>query len=114
MEKGEGQWRGSRAGWDDHRGLPCVYPSALGSDSDKPQQRHVSPGTGAPSVHSQAQRDLRPLGVPTVLDRVIQQAIAQVLTPLFEPHFSSHSYGFRYGKRAHQAVRAVEAASREG
>jgi RNA-directed DNA polymerase len=58
--------------------------------------------------------DLRPLGVPTVLDRVIQQAIAQVLTPLFDPHFSSHSYGFRYGKRAHQAVRAVEAASREG
>ena len=58
--------------------------------------------------------DLRPLGVPTVLDRVIQQAIAQELTPLFDPHFSTHSYGFRYGKRAHQAVRAVEAASRQG
>jgi len=58
--------------------------------------------------------DLRPLGIPTVLDRVIQQAIAQVLTPLFDPHFSTHSYGFRYGKRAHQAVRAVEAASRQG
>jgi RNA-directed DNA polymerase len=39
--------------------------------------------------------DLRPLGIPTVLDRVIQQAIAQVLTPLFDPHFSTHSYGFR-------------------
>ncbi len=58
--------------------------------------------------------DLRPLGIPTVLDRVIQQAIAQVLTPLFDPHFSTHSYGFRYGKQAHQAVRAVEAANRAG
>jgi RNA-directed DNA polymerase len=55
--------------------------------------------------------DLRPLGIPTVLDRVIQQAIAQILTPLFDPHFSTHSYGFRFGKRAHQAVRSVEAAA---
>ena len=58
--------------------------------------------------------ELRPLGIPTVLDRVIQQAIAQVLTPLFDPHFSTHSYGFREGKQAHQAVRAVEAANRAG
>ena len=58
--------------------------------------------------------DLRPLGIPTVLDRVIQQAIAQVLTPLFDPHFSTHSYGFRLGKRAHQAVRTVEAAAQQG
>jgi len=58
--------------------------------------------------------DLRPLGIATVLDRVIQQAIAQVLTPLFDPHFSTHSYGLRYGKQAHQAVRAVEAANRAG
>lgn len=35
----------------------------------------------------------RPLGIPTVLDRVIQQAIAQVIGPLYEPHFSEHSYG---------------------
>ena len=58
--------------------------------------------------------DLRPLGIPTVLDRVIQQAIAQELTPLFDPHFSTHSYGFRYGKRAHQAVRSVQAAAQAG
>jgi len=58
--------------------------------------------------------DLRPLGIPTVLDRVIQQAIAQVLTPLFDPQFSSHSYGFRANRRAHEAVRAVEAANKVG
>ena len=56
----------------------------------------------------------RPLGVPTVLDRVIQQALAQVLTPLFESGFSTHSYGFREGRNAHQAVRDVEACWKEG
>ena len=50
----------------------------------------------------------RPLGVPTVLDRVIQQAIAQVLTPRYDGAFSEHSYGFRSGRNAHQAVRHVE------
>lgn len=51
----------------------------------------------------------RPLGVPTVLDRVIQQAIAQVLTPLYDGEFSDHSYGFREGRNAHAAVRRVQA-----
>ena len=40
----------------------------------------------------------RLLGIPTVMDRVIQQAIAQVLTPLFEPDFSASSFGFRPGR----------------
>ena len=56
----------------------------------------------------------RPLGVPTVLDRVIQQAVAQILNPVFEPDFSEHSYGFREGRNAHQAVRQVEAGWEEG
>ena len=56
----------------------------------------------------------RPLGVPTVLDRVIQQAIAQVLTPLYDGEFSDHSYGFRAGRNAHQAVRHVEQAWAQG
>jgi len=46
----------------------------------------------------------RMLGIPTVLDRVIQQAIAQILSPLFEEKFSEHSYGFRPGRSAKQAV----------
>lgn len=56
----------------------------------------------------------RPLGVPTVLDRVIQQAVAQVLNPVFEPDFSEHSYGFREGRNAHQAVHQVEVGWKEG
>ena len=50
---------------------------------------------------------IRPLGVPTVLDRFLQQAALQVLSPLFEPRFSEHSYGFRPGRSAHQAVLAA-------
>ena len=47
---------------------------------------------------------MRNLGIPTVVDRIIEQAIVQVLTPIVEPHFSEHSYGFRPGRRAQQAI----------
>ena len=49
----------------------------------------------------------RLLGIPTVLDRLIQQAMYQVLLPLFDPGFSGSSYGFRPGRSAHQAVLAA-------
>jgi len=48
---------------------------------------------------------IRLLGIPTVLDRVIQQAIAQVLSPIYEKEFSENSFGFRPGRSAHQAVK---------
>ncbi|MFI7135114.1 group II intron reverse transcriptase/maturase [Nonomuraea sp. NPDC050153] len=56
----------------------------------------------------------RALGVPTVLDRLIQQAIAQVLVPMFDSHFSGSSFGFRPGKSAHQAVRVARRAIDDG
>ena len=46
----------------------------------------------------------RQLGIPTVLDRLIQQAMLQVLTPIFDPTFSESSFGFRPGRSTHQAV----------
>jgi len=49
----------------------------------------------------------RMLGIPTVLDRLIQQAVHQAMRPLFDPDFSNHSYGFRPGKSAHQAIKAA-------
>jgi RNA-directed DNA polymerase len=52
---------------------------------------------------------MRMLGIPTVLDRLIQQAIHQVLSPVWEPHFSGASYGFRPGRSALQAVEAARA-----
>jgi RNA-directed DNA polymerase len=56
----------------------------------------------------------RPLGIPTVLDRVIQQALAQELGGVFEETFSAHSYAYRPGRNAHDALRAVRAAAAEG
>jgi group II intron reverse transcriptase/maturase len=50
----------------------------------------------------------RMLGIPTVLDRLLQQAIQQILTPLWEPEFSAHSYGFRPGRSAQQAIQAAQ------
>jgi RNA-directed DNA polymerase len=47
---------------------------------------------------------VRELGIPTVVDRLIQQALLQVLQPLIDPSFSAHSYGFRPGRSAHGAV----------
>ena len=46
----------------------------------------------------------RPLGIPTVRDRVIQQAIAQVLSRIYEDKFSNYSYGFRPNRSAHDAI----------
>jgi RNA-directed DNA polymerase len=47
---------------------------------------------------------VRELGIPTVLDRIIQQAIHQQLSPLYDRHFSESSYGFRKGRNAHMAI----------
>jgi RNA-directed DNA polymerase len=56
----------------------------------------------------------RALGIPTVVDRVIQQALAQVLTPLFDPGFSASSFGFRPGRSAHGAIRHIQGDLQQG
>ena len=57
---------------------------------------------------------VRKLGIPTVVDRLIQQAVTQELTPLFEPQFSENSYGFRPGRSQHDALRACKKNVEEG
>jgi RNA-directed DNA polymerase len=54
-------------------------------------------------------KGVRMLGIPTVLDRLIQQALLQVLSPIFDPMFSEDSYGFRPGRSAHDGVRRARA-----
>jgi len=55
-------------------------------------------------VEISKEKGTRNLGIPTVVDRVIQQAIAQILSPVYEKQFSSNSYGFRPRRNAHQAL----------
>lgn len=57
---------------------------------------------------------VRLLGIPTVIDRLLQQAIAQVLTPIFERKFSPYSYGFRPGRSAHDAILKAQEYVQEG
>jgi group II intron reverse transcriptase/maturase len=56
----------------------------------------------------------RLLGVPTVIDRMVQQAVVQVLQPIFEQTFSDSSYGFRPRRSAHQAIRRAKQYYEEG
>lgn len=56
----------------------------------------------------------RYLGIPCVLDRVVQQAILQVIEPIIDPHFSESSFGFRKGRNAHQAIKLAEQYYQEG
>jgi RNA-directed DNA polymerase len=64
-----------------------------------PVRRHAIPKKGG---------GVRELGIPTVIDRLIQQCILQVLQPRLDPSFSQHSYGFRPRRSAHDAVRAAQ------
>ena len=57
---------------------------------------------------------VRLLGIPTVVDRMVQQAVAQQLTPIFEPRFHGDSYGFRPNRSAHDALLAAKRRADEG
>lgn len=65
-------------------------------------------------IPKQEKGKVRRLGIPTVVDRVVQQAIAQQLTPMFEPKFHDSSYGFRPGRGAHDALLACKRNVDEG
>ena len=56
---------------------------------------------------------MRPLGIPTIEDRVVQQATKMILEPIFETTFKDTSYGFRPGRNAHQAMKAIRKASKK-
>ena len=65
-------------------------------------------------IPKETKGEFRKLGVPTVVDRVIQQAIAQELTPIFEDQFSENSFGFRPKRGAHDALRQCQQNANDG
>ncbi len=81
---------------------------ALRTDTYRPQ---AVKRTWVPKPGSTEQR---PLGVPTVRDRVVQTALLHALEPIFDITFSPHSYGFRHGRGCHHALERVEALLRQG
>jgi len=65
-------------------------------------------------IEKPGQKEKRPLGIPTVRDRMVQATIRMVIEPIFEAEFVEHSYGFRPGRGAQQALERVEKLLKEG
>lgn len=85
---------------------PAIRQALLdGSYCPQPVRRVLIPKPGGGE---------RALGIPNVVDRLIQQAIAQVMTPIFDPGFSESSFGFRPKRSAHGAVKQVQADIKAG
>jgi RNA-directed DNA polymerase len=87
------------------------WPSIRQALRDETYQPSPVRRTEIPKRHGQGKRLL---GIPTVVDRVIQQAMAQVVGPIFDPGFSASSFGFRPRRSAHQAVKQIQSYIKAG
>jgi RNA-directed DNA polymerase len=82
--------------------------------------KHLSEGTYQPKpvkrvwIDKLGSSEKRPLGIPAVIDRIVQTALRMVIEPIFERVFAEHSYGFRPGRSCHDALRRVEELLKSG
>ncbi len=77
-------------------------------------ERTYRPGPARRKSIPKSDGSQRHLGIPNVIDRLIQQASLQVLTPTFDPSFSESSFGFRPGRSAHGAIKQIQHTIRSG
>jgi RNA-directed DNA polymerase len=94
--------------------LPGILKARWAEIEDQLLQGRYQPQPGRRVKIPKPAGGTRNLGIPTVIDRVIQQAVLQRLQPQWDPTFSEHSYGFRPGRSAHQAVAQAQAYVIEG
>jgi len=94
--------------WSDLEANQAKLRATLGDGSYQPQaiRRTYIPKPGS--------NEQRPLGIPTVRDRVVQGAIRHVIEPIFEKEFAAHSYGFRPGRGCKDALRRVDELLKQG
>lgn len=104
-------------------GVDHVTPRRFAADLDGEVRRlaaELKEGTYQPKpirrvyIPKPGSRERRPLGIPTVRDRVVQAALLDVIEPIFEAGFAEHSYGFRPGRGCKDALRRVDQLLKEG
>ena len=104
-------------------GVDGITVSRFSKDSESRLlvvKEHLKRGTYQPKpvkrvrIPKPGSKQMRPLGIPTVTDRVVQQAVRMVLEPIYERRFAEHSYGFRPGRSCHDALRRVSGQLAEG
>lgn len=98
-------------------GVDCMSVGHFAKDSQSrllAVKEHLKSGTYQPKpvkrvyIPKPGSAEKRPLGIPTVTDRVVQAAVKMVIEPIFEREFAEHSYGFRPGRCCHDALRRVD------
>ena len=104
-------------------GVDCISIGHFDKDSEArllTVKEHLKGGIYQPKpvkrvrIPKAGSNQTRPLGIPTVTDRVVQQAVRMVLEPIYEHRFAEHSYGFRPGRSCHDALRRVNGQLADG